>query len=193
LPLLIHLRSEEAAYDYNSVEDFNDPQKTSLVNQCLYDKSNNRNIHNEYCTDSNLEFLDGMRNELISVQLPLAFLSFVTFYYGNDLYKMDDKVEIDPFPNMAPADMPQLIEAQTSSMTLVAIQPQIVMPRGEGVTSAPATYAAVPTYSAAPTYASVPSAGGGGTYAALPFAGEAQAMVARPSYTQPGVGGRQYN
>jgi len=144
-----------------------------------------------YCTESNLTYLEEMRNDLVSIQLPLAVLSFITFYYGNNLYKSDDKVEIDPFPNNPLPDMPALVVAHTSTIAMIPLQPSSAPSTTASFDGARDSGGALQPMS---LDLATPSGGGGGdsssksfddsyasTYAYLPFAGEAVAASSLPS------------
>jgi hypothetical protein len=175
----------EFDFDYDDPDDFNNSVVRDYVDACLYERSLNRNINVEYCTTSNIDFLNRMRNDLITVQIPLALLSFVTFYYGNNLYKADDKIQIDPFPNNAMPDMPALLVAQTSTISALPQQPmhqQPMHPQNNYVASI--DYSNRIDYSNPPSPSPSPFHPGGlpvqaaafsaaPTFAEIPFAGEA--------------------
>ncbi|GMH49312.1 hypothetical protein TrVE_jg1371 [Triparma verrucosa] len=106
-------------FDFDNEADMNDQLLYLTVHECLADESRNSNIDPEYCTSENFRRLHNLLTEVEAVQIPLALMNLVMFYYGNKLYRIHDSTHPDIIPtqtinNRNRPDMPQLIEAQVS-------------------------------------------------------------------------------
>ncbi len=165
-------------YDYDQSNHYSDDW-TLEVETCFFEKSRTT-IDVDRCSTAYHEHLQTLRNELLFVQVPIGVINFITFYWGNQLYRYDEKVDIDvPYPNSRP-DMPQMVEAAVTIATLPQQNPQSMgqpsqpQPPQSDMTATTSTSVNSPTTDVP----SKPLETDNPTYAALPFAGTVSAIPA---------------
>mmetsp|Transcript_23568 Transcript_23568/g.49080 ORF Transcript_23568/g.49080 Transcript_23568/m.49080 type:complete len:363 (+) Transcript_23568:225-1313(+) len=148
--------AEQENIDYN--DSTTDPDVYRRAETCLFEESRNRNLDPHYCTDKNFETLYSLKAKLEAIEIPLAFANLLMFYYGNELYRSYEKVEVDLGQPVLPSvRQPNVLEAQTT----VAAPAASLGPPPSGYTQLQ------------PGQPPKPSDTPMATYAQLPFAGEA--------------------
>lgn len=134
------------------------------------------------CSDGNMAELLKLKSTLYNTLIPLSIFQYMTFFDGNQLYKVDEKVMVELPTIQHPA--PTLVVAQSSFVPAVLTNSS---PTNYDVVSAASssagdnyfgpTIAEMTDLHAAHTAASSHPTSDGGTYADMTFAGEAQGVA----------------
>lgn len=110
--------STQEDFDYNEAEETYCPggsiEPYCRAEDCLYGQSSNIRFKPEYCSDENFDKLIKLKDQLMTIEIPLAFANLLMFYYGNELYRSYEKVHLDLPMQLPPSETPVVMEAQTS-------------------------------------------------------------------------------
>jgi len=79
---------------------------------CLQDTSGVR-FEPSQCSEKSIEALLELKSNIFSTLIPLSIFQFLTFFYGNQLYRIDEKVFVD-VPEIREPNNNTMIVAQTS-------------------------------------------------------------------------------
>jgi len=110
-----YICADKEDFDYDDGSQMNDHGSYRRVADCLFEETSNIHVTPEYCTTENFDKLQKVKSDLEAIEIPLAIMNLVMFFYGNELYRSYEKVQVDiPMRGVGQPEPTVVMEAQAS-------------------------------------------------------------------------------